>query len=121
LAKASAQQSACEIVLGGNRTFKPGSAAHCDHVIECFFRGFAQMQQWEGLQRPRAGFVWRAFPIDMIKNIADAADSTPAHPGNTDGAEPVHKNARFAGFVIKAYAAFDKLIVALDYACAHPR
>jgi hypothetical protein len=121
LAEASAEQDGREIVLSSDRTLQPRPSPSGYHIVERFLRGFAEMRQRERLQGSRARSIRRALPIYMIENIADSADRTPAHLGDTNSAEPVHKNAWFAGFVIKADTAFDKLIVALDDACAHAR
>src|SRR5262249_50881683 len=115
------EQDSSEIVLGGNRTFKPGPAAHGDHIVERALGSIAQAGQRQRVQHPRGGFVWCALPSYMIKNIAESASRTPAHPCDTNGAETIHQNTRFAGVVIKSDAPLDELIRALNYAGAHPR
>src|SRR4029077_19399135 len=103
-----------------NRTFNPLSSARSEHIVERALGYVAQAGQRQRFQRPWGEFVWCALPIYMIKNIADAADSTPAHPCDADGAEPLHQNTRLAGFVIKSNASIDELIRALDHAGADP-
>src|SRR5207248_3507181 len=95
-------------------------SARSEHIVKRALSSVAQAGQRQRFQRARAGFVWSALPIYMIENIADSRERTPAHPGDTDGAEPLHQNTRFAGFVIESDASLDELISALNHGGANP-
>src|SRR4029077_12895132 len=92
-----------------------------EHIVERTLGSLAQPGQRQRFQRSRVGSVWCSLPIYMIENIADSAERTTPHSGDTDGAEPVHQNTRFAGFIIKTDASLDELIRALDHTCPDPR